>query len=207
MAPFFSGIRVRKDLPSPGDAANAQAQSQVASLIFAYRSQGHFIADLDPLGNRLETHPDLALDRFGMSEADLKRVFDTGHLVGPQQATLEEILSILQDTYCRTVGVQYTHIQDVAIRRWLQAEMEPVRNHPPFSREAKLEILRGLTDADLFETFLQTRYPGQKRFSLEGGNPDSSSTSYGGDGPRSGNRGDRHWNGAQRQAEYPDQYS
>ncbi len=149
-------------------AEQAAAQSSVASLIFAYRNLGHLIANLDPLGDNRTSHPDLELDRFGLTQADLDRVFDTGHLKGPKRATLREIIEILRGTYCGTLAVEYIHIQDVNLRRWLQRAMEPTRNRPGFSREKKMAILRSLTDAELFETFMHTRYPGQKRFSLEG---------------------------------------
>ncbi|HPR62970.1 MAG TPA: 2-oxoglutarate dehydrogenase E1 component [Thermoanaerobaculia bacterium] len=149
-----------------GDAADAQ--SRVTSLIYAYRSQGHLIADLDPLGDNLTTHPDLELDRFGFTSNDLETVFDTGHLGGPKRAALSEIIQILKDTYCRTVAVEYVHIQDIAIRRWIQSEIEPVRNRPRLDNGKKLAILENLIDAEVFESFTQSRYPGHKRFSLEG---------------------------------------
>jgi 2-oxoglutarate dehydrogenase E1 component len=137
-------------------------------LIYAYRDQGHRVARLDPLGEAPPAHPQLALEQFGLTEGDLDRVFDTGHLGGPARAPLREILAILQETYCGTIGVEYLHIQDVHQRRWLQAQMEPVRNRPGYARQRKLEILKLLVDAELFETFIGTHYPGQKRFSLEG---------------------------------------
>ncbi len=146
----------------------AHSQSQVASLIYAYRSEGHMIAQIDPLGDNAQTHPDLEIEQFGFSEEDLDSVYDTGHLGGPSRAPLRDILKILQDTYCRSIGVQYTHIQDKQIRRWLQAEMEPIRNRPTYDEGKKLAILNKLVNSELFETFTQTRYRGQKRFSLEG---------------------------------------
>jgi len=166
---FFRGFELAKCPRTCKAAAEAKLQSKVASLIYAYRDQGHMMADLDPLGNNLDLHPDLQLDRYELADKDLERVFDTGHISGaPQRAPLKEILAILRDTYCRSVGVEYLHIQDVEQRRWLQAEMEPVRNRSEISREKKLEILELLTDAEVFENFVGKRYPGQKRFSLEG---------------------------------------
>jgi 2-oxoglutarate dehydrogenase E1 component len=165
---FFAGF----DLASAptGDYASGRAsdQSRVASLIFAYRNLGHLIADLDPLGDNLESHPLLELETFDLEEAHLDEVFDTGHLGGPQQATLREILDVLRDTYCRTITAEYLHIQDMPIRRWLQQQMEPIRNRPQFGREQKHRILSQLIDAELFESFTHGRYQGQKRFSLEG---------------------------------------
>ena len=158
-----------------GEVEEAEKQSHVASLIYAYRNLGHRAARLDPLCEEESDVPELALSSFGLQEQDLSRVFDTGHLGGdiqdsggPRQMTLAKIIQILKDTYCRTVAVEYLHIQDVACRRWLQARMEPVRNRPDFARGRKLSILRHLVDATLMETFIGQRYLGQKRFSLEG---------------------------------------
>ncbi len=165
---FFTGFDLAM---CPRDCVatdRAESQSSVASLMFAYRSIGHLTARVDPLGMNLASHPELELDAFGLTEKELDQVFDTGHLGGPKRAPLREILAILKDTYCRSVGVEYVHIQDREVRRWLQGEMEPVRNRPSFDKPVKLEILKQLTDAEIFETFIQSRYPGQKRFSLEG---------------------------------------
>jgi len=165
---FFQGFEMAM-CPRDCVASNrAHKQSQVGSLIYAYRSQGHLIAKTDPLGNNLESIPDLEIGEFGFSDSDLDEVFDTGHLGGPKRSPLKEIIRVLQETYCSSIGVQYTHIQNREIRRWLQAEMETVRNRPSLNSEHKKDILETLIDADLFEKFIQTKYPGQKRFSLEG---------------------------------------
>jgi 2-oxoglutarate dehydrogenase E1 component len=165
---FFQGFDLAMCPRTCASGEEAKKQSGVAGLIFAYRSQGHLIAELDPLGNNLDHHPDLDLERFGLSEEDLDHVFDTGHLGGPQRAPLKEIIASLKETYCRTIGVEYIHIQDTRQRRWLQHEMEPLKNRPAYTEDQKREILEHLTDAEVFETFIQKRYPGQKRFSLEG---------------------------------------
>ncbi|HNS97497.1 MAG TPA: 2-oxoglutarate dehydrogenase E1 component [Polyangiaceae bacterium] len=165
---FFQGFDLASCPRTCVAATQARGQSKVASLIYAYRNQGHLIAKLDPLGNNPTSHPALALETYGLSEEDLPKVFDTGHLGGPQRATLLDILAILKETYCESIGVEYLHIQDVKVRRWLQAQMEPRRNQPQLSNTAKRQILQNLVDAELFETFIQSRYPGQKRFSLEG---------------------------------------
>ena len=166
---FFQGFEMAMCPRNCVASDQASDQSKVASLIYNYRDQGHVIAQLDPLGNNPTSHAQLELEEFGLTEADLDRVFDTGHLGGPKRATLREIIAILRDTYCRSIGVEYLHIQDVQVRRWLQSRMEPVRNRPLFSRERKMSILRCLIDAELFENFSHSRYLGQKRFSLEGG--------------------------------------
>jgi 2-oxoglutarate dehydrogenase E1 component len=166
---FFEGFELSMCPRTCVAAQSAKDQSRVASLIYAYRSQGHRLARLDPLGEPLGSYEQLELEQFELSEGDLDRVFDTGHLSGaPQRAPLRDILAILRETYCGAVGVEYIHIQDLKVRRWLQAEMEPIRNRPAFDRQKKHDILRLLIDAELFETFVGTRYPGQKRFSLEG---------------------------------------
>ena len=166
---FFQGFELAMCPRNCVASEQAGDQSKVASLIYNYRDQGHVIAQLDPLGNNPASHPHLELEEFGFTESDLDRVFDTGHLGGPKRATLREIVAILRDTYCRSIGVEYLHIQDVRIRRWLQTRMEPVRNRPRISRERKMAILTCLIDAEVFENFSHTRYLGQKRFSIEGG--------------------------------------
>jgi 2-oxoglutarate dehydrogenase E1 component len=165
---FFTGFDLAMCPRDCVAAERANVQSCVASLIFAYRSIGHFIAQVNPLGGDPTTHPDLELAAHGLEDAHQDQVFDTGHLGGPQRITLHEIVEILHDTYCRHIGVEYVHIQDRVIRRWLQQEMEPIRNRPSFPPERKIKILKQLIDAELFETFTHSRYQGQKRFSLEG---------------------------------------
>ncbi len=165
---FFSGFDLAMCPRDCVAAERARAQSQVASLIFAYRALGHLIAQVDPLGNNPTSHPTLQLERFGLTRENLDQVFDTGHLHGPARARLSEIIEILHDTYCRSIGVEYIHIQDREVRRWLQAQMEPTRNKRQLSAEQQKEILHHLIDAEVFETFIHSRYPAQKRFSLEG---------------------------------------
>ncbi len=165
---FFLGFDLAACPRSCVAVDSARDQSQVASLIYAYRDEGHRIARTNPLEEPPEDYPRLSLEQFGFDTEDLDRVFDTGHLGGPSRATLGEILEILRDTYCRSIGVEYLHIQDVEVRRWLQSKMEPARNRLTFDAGKKREILSQLVDAELFETFLQSRFLGQKRFSLEG---------------------------------------
>jgi 2-oxoglutarate dehydrogenase E1 component len=165
---FFQGFELARCPRACVAADRARAQAQVDAMIHTYRVRGHLLAQLDPLGSPAPGHPDLDPASFDFAEADFDRVFDCGLLAGPRRATLRQIHGLLSDTYCRTMGVEYMHIQDHGIRRWLQEQMEGVRNRPAFTRERKLEILRLLVDADLFERFLQRHWPGQKRFSLEG---------------------------------------
>ncbi len=161
---FFEGF----ELGAQGLPAAAGTQTSIVRLIDAYRDLGHFLAHLDPLGERKTTHPLLELKEFGLDEADLDRTFDTSYFVGLPRATLRELIGALRETYCRTIGVEYMHIQDTRIRRWLQERMEPRRNQPRFARRRQFRLLMDLHFAELFEKFLHTRYIGQKRFSLEG---------------------------------------
>jgi len=165
---FFQGFDLASCDRSCVAAEQARDQSRVASLIYNYRDQGHRIARTNPLHEPDLTLTDLELSSFGFEDSDLERVFDTGHLGGPQRAPLREIVEILRRTYCGSVGVEYLQIQDVGIRRWLQEQMEPGLNRARLTREERLQILELLIDAELFETFIQGRYLGQKRFSLEG---------------------------------------
>jgi 2-oxoglutarate dehydrogenase E1 component len=163
---FFEGFELAASRSAaPLDTA---AQASVIRLIDAYRDLGHFLAHLDPLSERRQTHPLLELSEFGFDEEDLDRTFDTSHFLGLPRATLRQLIAALRETYCRTIGVEYVHIQDTRIRRWLQERMEPRRNQPNLLRRQKLRILMNLHFAELFERFLHKRYVGQKRFSLEG---------------------------------------
>jgi 2-oxoglutarate dehydrogenase E1 component len=137
-------------------------------LINAYRERGHLIARIDPLSETRPTHPHLELSEFGLGGDDLDRVFDTSLFRGVPRATLRELLDALRETYSRTIGVEFMHIQDRDIRNWLLERMEPRRNQPNFARRQKLRVLMDLHYAEMFERFLHTRYIGQKRFSLEG---------------------------------------
>src|SRR5438552_2462407 len=167
---FFEGFELGVNrLATP--ALDARRQTGIVLLIDAYRDLGHFIAHLDPLSEPRTTHALLELQQFGLDPTDLDSTFDTSPFVGSPPATLRPLLAALRETYCRTIGVEYMHIQDTNIRRWLQERMEPRRNQPRFDRAKKLWILHALHYAELFERFLQARFVGQKRFSLEGAAP------------------------------------
>ncbi|MDA0562921.1 multifunctional oxoglutarate decarboxylase/oxoglutarate dehydrogenase thiamine pyrophosphate-binding subunit/dihydrolipoyllysine-residue succinyltransferase subunit [Streptomonospora sp. S1-112] len=141
--------------------------SRVQELIHAYRVRGHLMADTDPLEYHQRRHPDLDILQHGLTLWDLEREFPTGGFGGKPVMKLRDVLGVLRDTYCRTVGIEYMHIQSPEEREWIQAHVE--REHEKVSRDEQLHILRRLNNAEAFETFLQTKYVGQKRFSLEGG--------------------------------------
>jgi len=145
-------------------------QVRVLQLINAYRFRGHQHAHTDPLRRAdPERVAELDLDYYELSEADLDRVFQTGSLVGPEEATLEEILYALNRTYCETVGAEYMHITETDEKRWLQQRLESVQSHPQLSHDERRWLLQRLTAAEGIERYLHSRYVGQKRFSLEGG--------------------------------------
>ncbi|MGL5824909.1 MAG: multifunctional oxoglutarate decarboxylase/oxoglutarate dehydrogenase thiamine pyrophosphate-binding subunit/dihydrolipoyllysine-residue succinyltransferase subunit, partial [Nocardioides sp.] len=129
---------------------------------------GHVMADTDPLEYRQRSHPDLEVENHGLTLWDLDREFATGSFGGERRfMKMRNILGILRDSYCRTVGIEYMHIMDPEQRRWIQERVEQPHVKPP--REEQLRILQKLNQAEAFETFLQTKFVGQKRFSLEGG--------------------------------------
>ena len=141
--------------------------ARIAELIHAYRSRGHLAADTDPLSYRVRHHPDLELSSYGLSVWDLDRPFPGGGPGGGQTLPLREILAQLRDTYTRTVGIEYMHIQDPVQRQWVQSRIEKPYSAPDDAEQAR--ILDTLIRAEAFEEFLQTKFTGQKRFSLEGG--------------------------------------
>ncbi|MFN2320269.1 MAG: multifunctional oxoglutarate decarboxylase/oxoglutarate dehydrogenase thiamine pyrophosphate-binding subunit/dihydrolipoyllysine-residue succinyltransferase subunit [Dermatophilaceae bacterium] len=141
--------------------------ARVQELIHAYRVRGHLMADTDPLEYRQRRHPDLDITEHGLTLWDLDRHFATGGFGGEPFLKLRKILGILRDSYCRTIGVEYMHIQDPEQRQWIQHKIEVTHEKP--GRDEQLRILRRLNAAEAFETFLQTKFVGQKRFSLEGG--------------------------------------
>ncbi len=141
--------------------------ARVQELINAFRVRGHLMADVDPLEYRQRSHPDLEIENHGLTFWDLDREFVTGGFGGRRTMLLREILGVLRDSYCRTVGVEYMHIQDPAQRKWFQEHIE--KPYEKLSHDAQMRVLSKLNQAEAFETFLQTKYVGQKRFSLEGG--------------------------------------
>ncbi len=169
---FFEGFELAyaKDpgAPEPFDEEQSLRQSRVEALIYRYRDLGHLLACLDPLVACPTTHPLLDLAAFNLSTEDLERVFIAPDFSKSNQAQLKDILRALQETYCRSVGVEYMHLQDPDEQAWIRQRIEPDRNQPQFSSKTKLQILEKLNQASLFESFLHKKYVGQTRFSLEG---------------------------------------
>ncbi|WP_245566795.1 multifunctional oxoglutarate decarboxylase/oxoglutarate dehydrogenase thiamine pyrophosphate-binding subunit/dihydrolipoyllysine-residue succinyltransferase subunit [Jonesia quinghaiensis] len=162
----YEPVRWVRDNTVDADA-EAQKPARIAELIHSYRSRGHFMADTDPLAYRQRRHTDLDIQTHGLTLWDLDRTFPVHGFAGKSKMTLRDILGILRDSYCRTVGIEYMHIGDREQRTWFQERLENPYERTP--REEQLRILRRLNAAEAFETFLQTKFVGQKRFSLEGG--------------------------------------
>nr|WP_199220505.1 multifunctional oxoglutarate decarboxylase/oxoglutarate dehydrogenase thiamine pyrophosphate-binding subunit/dihydrolipoyllysine-residue succinyltransferase subunit [Salinibacterium hongtaonis] len=148
-------------------ASDVDKSARVQELINAFRVRGHLMADVDPLEYVQRLHPDLDIASHGLSFWDLDREFVTGGLAGTRVAKLRDILGILRDAYARKIGVEYMHIQNPEERKWFQDRLELPYQKPTHNEQ--MRILAKLNEAEAFETFLQTKYVGQKRFSLEGG--------------------------------------
>lgn len=145
-----------------------EKQAKAIQLINMYRVRGHLLANLDPLKPIAKYHPELDPNTYGFTVWDYDRQFITPRLAGLRTATLRDILDILQKTYCENIGVEYMHIQDPQERIWLQDRMEPIKNQPTFTSDEKKHILYKLIQAENFEKFVDKKYIGHKRFSLEG---------------------------------------
>jgi len=170
---FFKGF----DVAASGGVAGAvqseagmpSRQSNVEHLIYGYRNLGHILACMDPLSACPTEHPLLSLETFGLGIEDLENYFYTTAFSESGGAKLKDIVAWLKETYCHAIGVEYMHLQDPEERAWLQERMEPTRTRPQFTADEKKGILRNLTRAALFERFLNKKYMGVTRFSLEGG--------------------------------------
>ncbi|MER6144784.1 multifunctional oxoglutarate decarboxylase/oxoglutarate dehydrogenase thiamine pyrophosphate-binding subunit/dihydrolipoyllysine-residue succinyltransferase subunit [Streptomyces sparsogenes] len=162
----YEPVRWLRDIDVSHDDDVTKA-ARVFDLIHSYRVRGHVMADTDPLEYRQRKHPDLDIVEHGLTLWDLEREFAVGGFAGKTMMNLRDILGVLRDSYCRTTGIEFMHIQDPKQRKWIQDRVE--RPHSKPERDEQLRILRRLNAAEAFETFLQTKYVGQKRFSLEGG--------------------------------------
>jgi 2-oxoglutarate decarboxylase len=161
----YEPVRWVKDIPA-GHEDDLSKAARVHELIHAYRVRGHLMADTDPLEYKVRKHPDLDINQHGLTLWDLERDFATGGFGGKPRMKLREILGVLRDSYCRTIGIEYMHIQNPEERAWIQARVE--RPHPRAEHDEQVRILSRLNVAEAFEMFLQTKFVGQRRFSLEG---------------------------------------
>lgn len=148
--------------------AIANLQDRVDQLIRGYRVRGHLEARIDPLGIPRRQNTELDPYSYGFTDEDFTRKFSTRTIYGADELTLEEIVAKLRETYCRSIGAQFMHIDDYSVRNWLQSRMESTQNRLQLSHATMVRILTRLTDATIFEEFVRKKYIGQKTFSLEG---------------------------------------
>ena len=165
---FNPGNGAGSNLVSQGISDVLIRQDRVDQLIRAYRVRGHLIAKVDPLGLPRPSQQELDPAFYGLAEEDLDRQFSARTIASAPVITLRGILELLRNTYCRSIGVQFMHIDDLEVKEWLQTRMEGAQNHISLSRDEQLRILTKLTDAVMFEEFVQKKYLGAKSFSLEG---------------------------------------
>ncbi len=167
---FFEGFEFRNlafkttAIPSQG----TPDEFKVINLINAYRQRGHYFTKTNPVRKRRQYRPTLDIENFGIPTSFLQKEFDAGNELGLGRVTLQQIIDHLEMTYCQHIGVEYMYIRRPEIVEWLQNKMESSRNTPKFTSEEKHHIFQKLTEAVLFEKFLHKKFPGQKRFSLEG---------------------------------------
>ena len=162
----YEPVRWVADIPDSREG-DLDKGALVMEVIHAYRVRGHLMADTDPLEFKIRRHPDLDITEHRLTLWDLDREFAVGGFAGQRRMKLRDVLGVLRDSYCRRVGIEYMHIQDPDQRRWIQHRVERPAERPDPAEQ--LHVLERLNAAEAFENFLQTKYVGQKRFSLEGG--------------------------------------
>lgn len=165
---FFEGFDFRNAHFAATGQEEYPDEFKVINLINAYRERGHFFTHTNPVRQRRKYQPTLDIENFGLTSADLNRSFQAGAKLGLGKTSLKNIISMLQQTYCSNIGVEYRYIRNTAVVDWLRERMESTRNQPVFSSNEKKHILRKLNEAVGFEKFIHKKFPGQKRFSLEG---------------------------------------
>ena len=168
---FFEGFEFSRtgyddDATLPYD--DYPQEFKVINLINGYRQRGHLFTRTNPVRTRRQYRPTLDIENFGLQEADLDKTFAAGSEIGIGEATLRDIIQYLDETYCESVGVEFMYIRKVEVLAWMRASMERTRNKMEFTKEEKVYILKKLARAVNFEKFIHKRFPGQKRFSLEG---------------------------------------
>lgn len=167
---FFEGFDfARTNFDDGGDIPeNFQKEFKVINLINGYRTRGHLFTKTNPVRDRRKYEPTLNIENFGLSEADLNVVFQSGNEVGIGPATLKNIIQHLEDTYCQSIGIEYAYMRDPKRIEWVKNKIE-LKNRPKFDANRKIEVFKKLNQAASFEAFLGKKYVGQKRFSVEGG--------------------------------------
>ncbi len=169
---FFKGFDFARTNYNESNGAipeNVSKEFKVISLIAGYRQRGHLFTRTNPVRQRRQYSPTLAIENFGLAASDLETVFQAGSQIGIGAAKLKDIIAHLEQTYCQSIGVEYLFMREPQVIKWLQEKMESSRNTPKYNKEQKKVILNKLNQAVVFENFLATKFVGQKRFSLEGG--------------------------------------
>ncbi|MDH4469041.1 MAG: 2-oxoglutarate dehydrogenase E1 component [Bacteriovoracaceae bacterium] len=180
---FFRGMEFAWENHSPEEGAQVFAGGNLGSdgaldvhkefkvfrLVQSYRARGHLLSKTNPIRSRKDRQPHLNLEDYGLQKEDLGRNFISGQYLGLGICTLQQIITHMEKIYCQSIGVEYMHIQNTDIRRWFRDKFESYKGEFSFSLDKKKRILEKLNQASIFENFLDTKYVGQKRFSLEGG--------------------------------------
>ena len=154
--------------PNDSRAENSKKEIAVSNLIDAYRQRGHLFAKTNPVRARRKHEMPIILEDFGLGESEMDTIFQSGHRIGIGPSTLRDILAFLEKTYCSSVGVEYKFVRNPEVLQWLEEKMEGCSNAPDYSVEEQLEHPKNINEAVGFESFLHTKFVGQKRFSLEG---------------------------------------
>src|SRR5699024_8412716 len=157
-----------KSYESGGIPERFMKEFQVVQLINAYRTRGHLFTETNPVRSRRVYEPTLEIENFGLSQSDLDTEFEAGQILRLGKVSLRKIIDYLTNIYCRYIGAEYKHIQRPEMVNWIQVYLSQNENKPNFSDERKKRILGKLNEAISFESFLNTKYVGQKRFSIEG---------------------------------------
>jgi len=165
---FFEGFDFSKTDYNSNQKEEYPSEFKVINLINAYRERGHYFTKTNPVRIRRTYTPTLDIENFELSNDELEKEFKAGNKIGIGPAKLKDIIEHLQTTYCRSIGVEYRYIRIPEITDWLRERMESCRNLPVYSKAEKIQILQKLSEAVLFEKFIHKKFPGQKRFSLEG---------------------------------------
>ncbi len=170
---FFEGFEFGQGAEAPSfEPGNVSEQAlkeiNVLNMIHGYRDRGHLFTDTNPVRERRKYYPGKELETFGLSDSDMDTVFNAGIEIGLGPAKLRDIRQLIEDTYCRSIGAEFKYIRNPEKIKWLQDRMEADRNQPKFSTDEKKRILQKINKAVVFESFLGTKFLGQKRFSLEG---------------------------------------
>ena len=170
---FFEGFELGTniDVPLENDlkSNNDDKQAKFLGLIYAYRAIGHTMAKFNPLIEKPTENPRLSLERLGFNESNYNEVYNTGNYINGIDLSVKDLIDGMEQTYCGTIGTEYLHIQETEKRKWIQSQIEPSFFKPQFSKEQKINVFKNIVEAETFEEFLQSKFLGQKRFSLEGG--------------------------------------